>query len=274
MQAAHWRLKWLVGTVLTVGAFSLFLALASYRGGRTVPNDEATVAVVDGPSAPGVVPGAQTTPRRTGTNRSQEAQGTQGSAIMSGVPPGLLREVLKIEADVAADPSATEKALPTEPQIAELIGSLGKTHEFVTVEGGEVRRSDWASGQLRTMGYSALPALLSAVRTPLPAVRQRALSVIFMISEDIGNQGKYIPVYALSLWDKDPKVRGTAAAQLGNVGIQLQGQLQMTAGYIHRTFREDPDKGVSYIAGEFLYRMGREDLLSEEALAQYRKEQY
>lgn len=238
----------------TVGV-TAFILLTLGCAGEPEATPESTLA-----------PESEVQPARSG------AEDTEGDAKAPGVfLPGLEPE---LEEEVGR--LAEKMSPPAEPAVREEIGrqleAFAQEGRFVEREGRRVSVVSVAYERLRAIGNPALPDLMRAVLNSEPKVRSRALNAIYQITQPQKAEGVYLPLFARSLWDKAPEVRTCALAQIGNLALAAAkagnaASLEAAVAWLRRGL-DDPDPRARYIAGEFLWRVGRKDLVPHELLEQ------
>ncbi len=190
----------------------------------------------------------------------------RGSEIMSQQEAEQRVQLLKEKITVPIDEVTREK-------INTLTNDLAHAHKFVEINGESQSIRSIANRQLREeIGERAVPQLIDAAANHSSrGVRQTALDIIYDLHQDDDSKlMEYLPVFVRSMEDVDSKVRGTAVAQIGKMARRFhfykrQKELEQLIPYLVKAL-SDKDKGVEIIAGAFLFRIGRRDLVPQELI--------
>lgn len=176
-----------------------------------------------------------------------------------------LKEKLRAPADEA-----------TRERTDSLIKDFARDHEYVEINGEKHSLSTVAVWELQKIGESAIPRLIDAAaseKNPV-RVRQYALGMIYRLSRDDNSKlVECLPVFVRSTHDKNPEVRGVAVSQIGLMAIRAnrKGGIEIDPLIAHLVRAlGDEDKGVRRGAGQYLYNIGREDLIPKKLMEEAR----
>ena len=199
-----------------------------------------------------------------------KADGSTDGVFLPGLDPTIVRQVEELTQKITVD---VDEA--TRERIGRLISDLGRERETVERDGKRVSVTSQALEELRTIGRAAIPQLLMAISTQKDeAVRSKALAHMFQAAKkDVGQIGEYLPVFVRSMWDKEPRVRGTAVAQIGQAARAFrrkgcQEQLNLCTQYLVKALSDDAE-GVQSHAATCLDVIDRIDLVPEEIREKY-----
>lgn len=174
----------------------------------------------------------------------------------------------RVDATVDAQvTSILEKLLSKHKEIAEVKISIEALADRRTVEKNGVKQkaSMLATTKLKALGEAALPDLIRATEHAKPDVRARSLGIVFDISRKSKISTDLLPVYVRSLRDRSKTVRKSAASQIGNLCVMLayrkrEAELQKAMKFLLEALNDDSQE-VQYVAGEYLVRLGRKELV-------------
>jgi len=166
----------------------------------------------------------------------------------------------------------------TRQKVYNLTNDLAREHEYISVSGKKYSLSTKACWDLREIGEAAIPQLVDTAASHTSGnARQSALALIYDLTKTQDMRPlKYLPVFAQSMYDKDPKVRGTALAQIREMARRFhrnhqQKELDQVMPYLIKALG-DNDEGVRHVAGDGLFRLGRKDLVPQELIEKYEME--
>ena len=106
----------------------------------------------------------------------------------------------------------------TRQKVYDLTNDLAREHEYVSVNGKKYSLSTKARWDLRKIGEAAIPQLVDTAASHTSGnARQSALALIYdLTNTDDMRPLKYLPVFAQSMYDKDPKVKELVDLAVGN----------------------------------------------------------
>jgi len=179
-------------------------------------------------------------------------------------------EHLKAKQAVPLDPTTRKK-------IDGLINELARSRDYsAEIHGEKVSVGTRANWELRQIGKPAMAQLIDAAGAHADRrVRQYALGIIYNLSrEENSDLLCCLPVFARSMYDEDPKVRGTAVAQIGEMArafhrTKRQKELERLIPYLKQGLN-DKVVDVRIYAGEILWRIGKKNLVPEELVENYK----
>lgn len=165
----------------------------------------------------------------------------------------------------------------TREKINSLTNDLEHNEEYtVEINSQKYTLATKANWDLRKIGEAAIPQLIDAAAThKSTSARQYALAIIYDLNvRDDNDLLQYLPVFARSMYDRDPEVRGTAMSQIGNMAIAFrrhkrQKELEQLIPYLVKGLR-DREERMQLAAGEYLFQIGRKDLVPEELAKKHR----
>ena len=196
-----------------------------------------------------------------------ESQQPAETVFLPTLDPEIERAVQRVK-----QKSAIHIDEATRENVHQAINELAHTHEYVEINGHRAAVSSQAMARLRKIGQPAIPQLVDAAAThDSRLVRQHALGTIFRLTKtEDTNLIEYLPVFVRSMWGRNPGVRGTAVAQIGQMASQFyrrkrQRELERAIPYLAKAL-SDEDKGVRIHAASCLLRIGRRDLVPEELI--------